>query len=1029
VRFNRDIRPVLSDKCFHCHGPDAATREADLRLDDPASALAERDGYRVIVPGDLEASELYRRITSTDEYERMPPVDSGRTLTAAQRALLKQWIEQGAEYQPHWSFVTPARPPLPEVAKTEWPRSAIDYFVLARLEREGLAPSPEAERHTLIRRVTLDLTGLPPTPEEVQAFLADPSPDAYEALVDRLLASPRYGEHMAVNWLDAARYADTHGYLFDTARSMWRWRDWVIGAFNRNLPFDQFTVEQLAGDLLENPTLDQLIATGFNRNHIINNEAGATPEEYFVENILDRINTTATVWMGLTMACAQCHDHKYDPVSQREYYELYAFFNNVPEVGLDGFNANAKPLMPAPTADQQHRLDALQHKLTAAEEAFAPQASRLGPAQAEWEQEFARPVEPVSEGLVAYVPLDQKDKDAVESEGTASAIFKEGTPVHEPGLFGEAISLDGQRFVELENIGDFDISDPFTLSAWIYPTSIEGRRSVFSRMEPPEVSFRGYTLQMIEGMAALILVHEFPENILQAQAKSPVEPHQWHHVLATYDGSGKVAGVRLYVDGVLQETDITIDKLSKSFRTEKPLLVGNGYPVAKFRGRIDEVRVFNRALSADEVSRLPGLSIHTLLAVKADSRTEEQQERIRNYFLDHAAPAEVREPYRLMVELREAKKELDRNLPTVMVMQEQEKPRETHVLIRGAYNRPGETVTADTPAFLPPMDEALPRNRLGLARWLIDPAHPLTARVTVNRFWQMHFGAGLVETAENFGLQGDWPSHPDLLDWLAAEFVTSGWNVKRLHRLIVTSATYRQSSQVTRRLREVDPENRLLARGPRHRLPAETIRDQALFVSGLLVERQGGPSVKPYQPAGLWKEVAFDTTGKALTAQIYEQDEGAALYRRSMYIFWKRNAPPPTMLIFDGPDRERCVVRRDRTNTPLQALVLMNDPTYVEASRKLAERMMTEAGPTAAARIARGFQLVLGRSPSQAELAPLEALWDEQVARFADDAGAAKTLLEVGASPRNETLPLEQLAAFTVIANILLNLDETITNN
>lgn len=1027
VAFNRDIRPILADACFQCHGPDSATRKAGLRLDEAASALASRDGSPAIVPGNVAASELVRRITTDDPLERMPPPAAQRQLSRREGQLLERWIAEGAPYEPHWSFVPPRRPELPAVPSGAESRNPIDLFVQARLANLGLGPSPEADRATLIRRLSLDLTGLPPTCAEIETFAADDDPMAYDRLVDRLLGSARYGERMAIDWLDAARYADTHGYLFDTERSMWRWRDWLIEAFNQNMPFDEFTIVQLAGDLLPQPTLEQQIASGFNRNHIINNEAGATPEEYFVENIVDRINTTATVWMGLSLACAQCHDHKYDPITQREYYQLYAFFNNVPEQGLDGFNSNAKPLLPAPTADQRERLASLARQITATQEQFAPIESQIAAAQAQWEQELPRPPAAADSGLIAHLPLDGTCVEgATHVDG---GEFKEGTATYETGLLGQAASFDGQRFLELGNVADLGVCDPFSLCAWVAPATIEGRRSIFSRMEAPEANFRGYTLQLIQGKPALILVNEFPENLLQVETKTAIEPHQWHHIAAVYDGTSKAAGVQIYVDGVRQQAGVTIDTLRGSFRTEKPLQVGNGHPAAKFQGRIDEVRVYNRALSADEISRLPGLTIESLIAVAANARNEEQSRRIREYYLKNAAPADWKDAYQRLGELRNQRKEFERTLPTVMVMQEREQPRETKMLIRGAYSRPGETVTAATPAFLPPMDADLPRNRLGLARWLVGPNHPLTARVAVNRIWQTHFGAGLVRTTENFGVQGDIPVHADLLDWLAAEFIASGWNVKGLQRLIVTSATYRQSSHLTDRLREIDPDNRLLGRGPRHRLQAELVRDVALAVSGLLVERAGGKSVKPYMPAELWREVAFDVTGNALTAQIYVQDQGESLYRRSLYTFWKRTSPPPSMLIFDAPDRERCVVRRDQTNTPLQALVLMNEPLFVEASRKLAERMLTEGGAEPADRLSWGFLAATGRRPAADEVAPLANLLAKQLERFAAHPESATELLRVGESPRQEALPAQVVAAYAVVANVLLNLDETLVRD
>ncbi len=695
IGFNRDIRPILAENCFQCHGPDAGQRQAELRLDEPASAFRQRKSQRVIVPGEPKASALVRRISTGDESQRMPPKDSGRTLTEEQRRLLIRWIEQGAEYQQHWAFLAPQRASLPEVRAPAWARTPIDRFILATLERERLEPSPEAARETLIRRVTLDLTGLPPTPDEVAAFVNDHRPGAWSRVVDRLLASPHYGERMALEWLDAARYADTHGYLFDTQRFMWRWRDQVIESFNDNQPFDEFTVEQLAGDLLPDATLAQKIASGFNRNHVINNEAGATPQEYYVENILDRVNTTATVWMGLTASCAQCHDHKYDPISQREYYQLYAFFNNLPEAGLDGFNANAKPLITAPTTSQQARIDRLERDLKAAETTFGPVKDQLGPARAQWEREFCQPVETVTDGLIASLPVDGGTKNRAGSG--LSAEFRDGMAAHEEGFFGKAVSLDGQRYLDVGDVGRFALSNPFTLSAWVFPTKVNGRRSIFSRMEPPEVGFRGYTLQLVAGAPALFLVHQFPENLLQVQAKKKLEAHRWHHVLCVYDGSGKVAGVKLFVDGELQESDITIDKLTGTFETEKPLHVGNGYPAAKFVGRIDDVRVFDRALNDDEIKRLPGLSIHSLLPVKEKERTAEVTRRIRDYFLEHAAPAEWREPFELVARLREEKKKAVRDLPNVMVMQELDKPRETKMLARGAWDSPGEAVAAGTP--------------------------------------------------------------------------------------------------------------------------------------------------------------------------------------------------------------------------------------------------------------------------------------------------------------------------------------------
>ncbi|MBM4002149.1 MAG: DUF1553 domain-containing protein [Planctomycetes bacterium] len=1024
LEFNRDIRPILSDHCFQCHGPDRASRQADLRLDDPQSAFAERDGRRAIAPGAVAASELMRRIASDDPAIRMPPESARRPLTERQVELLRQWIAAGAEFEPHWSFVPP-RSSSPPSGNLSSAISPTDLYVQATLETLGLTPSLQADPAHLLRRVTIDLTGLPPDEEELPAADGSGNPDSYERSVDRLLASPRYGERMALDWLDASRYADTHGYLFDTERFMWRWRDQLIAALNSNQPFDQFTIEQLAGDLLPGATLEQKIASGFNRNHIINNEAGAIADEYFVENVLDRLNTTATVWLGLSLACAQCHDHKYDPVSQREYYQLYAFFNNVPEIGLDGFNANAKPLLPAPTDDDRRRLAGLDAELADAESGFAPLEAQIRQAQSQWEQERFRPYVASFRDLVTALRLDGDGLDLASADRVAE--FKEGVPTYEGGVLGQSAVLDGQKFLELGDLADFDIRSPFTLSAWVYPTTVDGRRAVFSRMEPAEGNYRGYTLQLIQGVPALFLVHEFPENLLQVQAKKSLEAHRWYHLAATYDGSGKAEGVQLYLDGVPQETGLIIDKLTNPFAVKRPLQIGNGHPGAKFLGRLDEVRIHQRALSTDEVAALPGVSIDSLLAADPASRGDEASRRIREHYLAHQAPSDWREKSDRHRQTRAAREKAVRAFPTVMVMDEKTDRRETRVLARGAYNQPGDAVDPATPAFLPAFPPEQPRSRLGLARWIASPENPLTARVTVNRVWQLSFSQGIVRTTENFGYQGDPPSHPELLDWLSLQFTQSGWDMKRLRRSIVCSTTYRQQSIVDATRARIDPTNRWLSRGPRWRIPAEFLRDAALAWSGLLVERIGGPSIKPYMPPDVWREVAFDPAGATLTAQVYKQDQGASLYRRGIYTFWKRTAPPPTMSIFDAPDRERCVVRRETTNTPMQALVLMNDPTFVEAARKLAERMCLEQSMDSTSRIYQTFRLLTGRPPETTELRPLLGLLTRQLQRFEADPAAAAALLKTGDTPSDDRIATAELAAYTIVASVLLNLDETLT--
>jgi hypothetical protein len=766
LNFSKEIRPILSNNCFPCHGPDEGQRKAKLRLDTQAGSRKDLGGHQAIAPGAPEESELIRRIFSDDPDEIMPPKDSNRSLSQSQKQQLQQWIQNGAIYDEHWAWIPPKRPRTPSTEnRPSWAKNGIDHFILNRLNYESLEPSPEADRPTLIRRLSLDLTGLPPSPEEADAFQNDPASDAYEKLVERLLKSPHYGERMAVDWLDAARYADTNGYQVDRNREMHAWRDWVIAAFNDNKPFDEFTIEQLAGDLLPNPSLEQRIATGFHRNHMMNEEGGIIPEEFLAEYCADRVETTATVWLGQTFNCTRCHDHKFDPFTQKDYYSIYAFFHNIDELGRGDYGKNIRrnnppmiqlpaPKLEAARANHQTALEALQRK------------------------------------------LDASAKDSS--------------------------------------------------------------------------------------------IHE---------------------------------------------------ELSKE--------------VAKLKKKVDEA---------------------------------------------------------------------DLAIPTALVMRELPKPRPTYILIRGAYDKHGEEVSSATPSSLLPMADTLPRNRLGLAQWLVDPANPLTARVTVNRLWQSIFGTGIVSTPGDFGTQGSLPSHPELLDWLAVEFVESGWDIKAMMRLLVTSATYRQSSQLNPTLTERDPQNRLLARGSRYRLQAEFLRDQALAASGLLVRKIGGPSVRPYHPPGLYEQVV---AGKG--ASTYVQDKGTGLYRRTMYSYWKRSVPNPSMLTFDAPFRETCTVRRSRTNTPMQALNLMNDPTYVEAAKFLAHRMLVEGGPTVESRLTYGFRLVTARPPTIQELSHLQAATQRSIAEFEANPEEASALLKEGEAPFDESpIPIE-LAAYSIVASIILNLDETVT--
>jgi len=1034
VQFNRDIRPILSDRCYTCHGPDEGKRKSKLRLDTETGAKSDLGGHFAIVPGNTANSELIRRVTSDDLSRRMPPAYAGAARLADREIdLLTRWVAQGANWEKHWSFVPPVRPSLPQIQNRNWPKNPIDYFVLARLEREGLKPSPEADRRTLIRRVSLDLTGLPPAPAEVDAFVHDTSTDAYEKVVDRLLASPRYGERMAMRWLDAARYADTNGYQTDAERQMWRWRDWVIDAFNRNLPYDRFTLEQIAGDLLPGATRDQVIATGFNRNHRANGEGGIIPEEYAVEYVVDRVDTTSTVWMGVTLGCARCHNHKYDPFTQKEFYQMFAYFNQVPERGNAFKYGNSPPVITAPLPEQEARLKSVELKLAAAEREESGMEARMKQAQTAWEgtlRESERVDWAPSRAVAVRLPLagDLSGEITADPPRTEKYLYlMENGPVERAVAFtgkaewkggGSGSGFDGSRYVDVGNVGNFGFYDTFTISAWINPTAESG--TIVSRaLDEPEG--KGFGLVLSSGHLGANLLQRWLDDGVRVESEATVPLNQWSQVSLTYDGSRLASGVRLYLNGRPLSTKVHLDYMNQPFDVKQPLRIGGGWGTAsRFRGQISEVRIYRAALSPEEAAVLAVREpVSNLVRKPAGQRSAAESAKVRWCFLDRYAPQEMQAAHKGVLDLREQRARLIDSFPTVMVMQDRTPPRETHVLVRGAYDRPGETVEPGLPGVLPPLPASAPKNRLGLARWLVDRSNPLTARVAVNRFWQSYFGVGLVKTVEDFGSQGEWPANPGLLDWLATEFVGNGWNVKALQKTIVTSATYRQSSKVTPESMQKDPENRMLARGPRVRLPAEMVRDQALAVSGLLVEKIGGPSVKPYQPAGLWKELSGGDD--------YKPDHGEALHRRSLYTYWKRTAPPPMMMNFDAAGREACVVRELRTNTPLQSLNLMNDVTYLEAARKMAERMMREGGSTPAERISYGFELATARRPADRERQILLDSFAYYRDGFQSDPAAAEKYLKQGEAPRDEKLDARELAAYAALASVLLNLDATLT--
>ncbi|HEX4772589.1 MAG TPA: DUF1553 domain-containing protein [Bryobacteraceae bacterium] len=1009
IEFNREIRPILSDKCFPCHGPDAANRKTKLRFDIESGAMiALRDGKRAIVPGDPEQSELYQRISSTNKAFRMPPAYMGHDrLSDRDIQLIKDWIAQGAKWSPFWSFAPPKRPPLPEVRETNWVRNPIDAFILSRLERDGLHPSPEADKRTLIRRVTLDLTGLPPTLAQVNAFLQDKSADAYEKVVDRLLDSPEYAERMAYRWMEAARYGDTNGYQTDGPREMWRWRDWVIDAFRHNMPYDEFTVEQLAGDLLPNPTLSQRIATGFNRNHRTSGEGGIIPEEYRVEYVADRATTTANVWMGVTMGCARCHDHKYDPIFQKDFYRLFAYFNRVPnEKGFAYNYGNEEPYIKAPLPEQQQKMQEFDVNVAALQKKYDALQLSLQKAQAKW----------VS-GLTKSGTIDWTVKRGLvfrsDAKLTADGIVPENGPAA-PGW-----QFDNKNFLEIrKDIANFGYLDPFTFSAWINPAAEQG--AILSQAED-YFEGTGHSLYLIDGKVRLHIIHRWTDLAIRIETINPVKLNQWQHVAVTYDGKRKAAGIHIYVNGEEQETKVLFDQLNEPFHVAEktPFRIGAAGGL-RFQGAISDVRVYKIALNDQQVAAVWVPQTLNEVAAEAPERvTRAQAEKIRLAFLDGPAPAPIKQTRTQLDSAITERQRFWDSVPTVMVMVDDPKARESFLLKRGAYDNPGEKVQPGIPEILPQPKPEWPDNRLGLAKWIVDRSNPLTARVTVNRYWQSYFGFGIVKTVDDFGSQGEWPVHPELLDWLAVEFMDSGWNVKTMQRLIVTSATYRQSSKVTPELMQKDPDNRLLARGPRYRLGPEEIRDQALAASGLLVEKIGGPSVKPYQPPGLWQELAGGGG--------YVPDKGEGLYRRSLYTYWKRTVTPPFMANFDAPNREVCTLYENRTDTPLQALDLMNDVAFLEASRKLAERMMVEGGATPEQRLDYGYNLLLARPPKSEEKQILLGVLGERKTAYQNDAKAADEFLKVGESPRRPGLDTGELAAFATVASLMLNLDATVT--
>ena len=1009
VDFGRQIRPLLAEKCFSCHGLDAESRETEMRLDTKDGIYAEVDsGGVAVVPGDAENSVLYARLITEDEGEQMPPVDAEKQMSTEEIELIKRWIDQGAQWQQHWSLITPVRPAIPTVNNSQWPRNEIDSFVLARIEQAGLSPSTEADKVALIRRVTFDLTGLPPTLQEIDDFLADTSDKSYERVVDRLLKSRHYGEHMARYWLDAARYADTHGLHLDNYRQMWPYRDWVIKALNSNMPFDQFTIEQLAGDLLPNPTLDQQVATGFNRCNVTTSEGGVIPEEYYVHYTNDRVATMSTVWMGASMGCVTCHDHKFDPFGQKDFYQLFAFFNSLDGPVMDGNSKDTAPMVKVTTESQRGELARLNRRISVLSQVMKAPISEVDNAQSEWELDTRDKLASDEKWQVLTPETFKSDGGAAHTILEDHSILVSGeNPTQEVYEFTALTESQGLMAIRLEGL----IHDSL-------PSAGAGRSSNGN-----------------------VVLTEIEVEVAPADQPDDWQPIKLVRAWADHEQTDGDFGIENAIDGNRDTGWATAGHQRREDRTaifmaESPFGDEGGTRL-KIRLRHESVygqHQFGRLrLAATSEAGIPQMDdsfapaeIVKLLSIERGQRSLEQQAQIQNYYRTNVSNDEtLRETRDQLASLRTERSELDEALPTTLVWKEKAEPKPAFVLIRGAYDKQGDQVYRDTPAALPPLSlsEGLTPTRLDLAKWLLSPDHPLTARVTVNRFWQQYFGIGIVETAEDFGSQGKLPTHPQLLDWLAVEFRESGWDVKRLQKLIVMSATYRQSSKIGEEKAKQDPDNLLLSRGPRFRLDGESIRDTALAVSGLLVPTIGGPSVKPYQPPGIWYSVGYTDSNTAK----FERDSGESLYRRSIYTFWKRTAPPPTLVTLDAPSRENCTVRRTRTNTPLAALALMNDEQFVEASRHIAMRIMDEGGKGDGQRAAYAFRLATSRLPNDAELKVLLDVYRDALSRFDSNKTAARKLVSVGESELDEKLDVSELAAWSIVANMILNLDETIT--
>ena len=1018
VDFESQIKPLLSDRCFTCHGPDENSRKADLHLYSREGAMSKLDeNLAIIMPGKPEASLLYKRLITDDPDELMPPPESNLALSTKEKELIRRWIIEGADWKEHWAFTQVNKPNLPKPRNSNWPKNEIDYFTLAKMESVKINPSPKAKREKLIRRLSFDLIGMPPALDEIDRFIKNDSPNAYEQVVDRLLGHSRFGEHLAVHWLDLARYSDTYGYQVDRDRYVWPWRDWVIRMFNDNLPYDDFLKWQLAGDLLPNTTDDQRLATAFNRLHPQKVEGGSVPEEFRVEYVADRNHTFGTAMLGLTLECARCHDHKYDPISQKEYYQFFAFFNTIDESGLYSYFT---PSVPTPTllmnsADAKIEIDKAKKQVTVDEAQLVKIKKKENENYIQWLKQ--RPSEAKLSGLIGHYTFDEyKDGKLPNLADESKKATSSQKNKIVPGKKGNALKLTGDDGVNL-GIGNFNRTQPFTIALWMNTPNHKKRTVVYSRSKAwTDAGSRGYQMLLRNGHLSTSLIHFWPGNAINIRAINKLPINEWHHVSVTYDGSTHANGLKIYINGKLTKTEIHKDNLYKNITGggNDNIVIGQRFRDVGFsKGLVDDFHVFNRKLTSIEIAQLyDGQALNKILGNPVDKLSQTDHQFLREYYF-----ASINETFtNQLSKLRSAREKVTKLLDgktEIMVMEEMKvKPRSTFVLNRGVYNQPNEKVEPKTPKILPGFPKNAPRNRLGLAQWLTSRENPLTSRVAVNHFWQICFGNGLVRTPEDFGIQGKRPSHPALLDWLASDFMENDWNVKRLLKQIVMSATYQQSSLTRPLLEASDPENNLLARSPRYRLTAEMIRDNALNTSGLMSDRMGGGGSKPYDLTESFKPMGHD--------------KGEGLYRRSVYTFWKRTGPAPVMMALDASKRDVCRAKRETTATPLQALVLMNGPQFVEAARKLGESMVREHGDNIRSIINNMFRKLTSREPSEREIVLMQKLHKEQLANFQKDNKATEAFLGVGASPIAIDLDKPQVAAAGVLAKALMNFDEAV---